>query len=458
MKKCYLLIALMLVCAAAGALAENEHEHDWALNRSSTEHWLICRICGEKTEQEPHYTVCIDENPTECIACGLKKSEGAVIDEWVHYVPDEAIDHDELFHWRYCLLCGEIVEIGLHESTCQFPETCSVCHATTEEGAHVPFTPHDFKFTWNEFAHYNKCAVCGLQENYEEHYRECDDPDETPCRGCGQRPGDVYIQYLHHRGERMGCNAQKHFRTCDVCGSVWDEYSHGADCLAPEACSVCGMKAADGAVYEIFHPWEWKFDSKQHWKECAQCGEIKDLGDHAHFCGDPAPEYCVICWAWAEQDGVEITAIQHDIQPHQYRWDEKEHWNYCTGCDLKTNQAPHQFVDGVCSVCWYRDPDAELLPAGYTLESVIYDHNAVTGKLVHKEYTREAEKLSVRVTFFITGNYYMATAAEVEPDGTFIVEGVGPIEYITVLATGQDTGAPQEGVKALDAAEIILIL
>ncbi len=40
----------------------------------------------------------------------------------------------------------------------------------------------------------------------------------------------------------------------------------------------------------------------------------------------------------------------------------------------------------------------------------------------------------MRVTFFITGNYYMATAADVEKDGSFEVEGVGPIEYITALA------------------------
>ena len=36
------------------------------------------------------------------------------------------------------------------------------------------------------------------------------------------------------------------------------------------------------------------------------------------------------------------------------------------------------------------------------------------------------------------GTYYMATVAEVEPDGSFAVEGVGPIEYITLLASGSE--------------------
>ena len=70
----------------------------------------------------------------------------------------------------------------------------------------------------------------------------------------------------------------------------------------------------------------------------------------------------------------------------------------------------------------------------YSLSGITYDHQNVRGRLVHKDGTGYAGRLKVRVTFFITGNYYMATAADVEKDGSFEVEGVGPIEYITALA------------------------
>ena len=74
----------------------------------------------------------------------------------------------------------------------------------------------------------------------------------------------------------------------------------------------------------------------------------------------------------------------------------------------------------------------------YSLKDVAYNGQEITGTLAHDPTTAAAEQVSVRVTFFVTGNYYMATVAEVEPDGSFAVEGVGPIEYITLLASGSE--------------------
>jgi len=77
----------------------------------------------------------------------------------------------------------------------------------------------------------------------------------------------------------------------------------------------------------------------------------------------------------------------------------------------------------------------------------------VKGKLVHDEDTLVATNINVRVTFFIEGNYYMATIGEVNADGTFAVDGVGPIEYISVVATGSSSVSPED-VKAMGAGEI----
>ena len=94
----------------------------------------------------------------------------------------------------------------------------------------------------------------------------------------------------------------------------------------------------------------------------------------------------------------------------------------------------------------------KIIPPKYALQNVRYDGNAVTGKLLRTEGTYHAENLFVRVTFFVTGNYYMSTVGEIEPDGSFEVEGVGPIEYITVLAVGSDNGTG----KNYDGKEIFL--
>lgn len=90
--------------------------------------------------------------------------------------------------------------------------------------------------------------------------------------------------------------------------------------------------------------------------------------------------------------------------------------------------------------------------AKYTLADVKYDGRNVTGKVVHVDGTAVVEKISVRVTFYIFNNYYMATSQTVRSDGTFSITGVGPIEYITVLARA----VTEDGYSRLDAAAIEL--
>ena len=95
---------------------------------------------------------------------------------------------------------------------------------------------------------------------------------------------------------------------------------------------------------------------------------------------------------------------------------------------------------------------ADTASAQYKLVDVKYDGKNVTGKIVHVDGTPEVEKISVRVTFFIFNNYYMATSMTARADGTFSITGVGPIEYITVLARAVDG----ENYTRLDATAIDL--
>lgn len=89
----------------------------------------------------------------------------------------------------------------------------------------------------------------------------------------------------------------------------------------------------------------------------------------------------------------------------------------------------------------------------YKINTVSYNGKAVTGVLTHTSGTAEANNLKVRVTFFITGNYYMATAGLVESDGSFEVEGVGPIEYISIIAIENNKDG---GRTTYDAAELFI--
>ena len=88
----------------------------------------------------------------------------------------------------------------------------------------------------------------------------------------------------------------------------------------------------------------------------------------------------------------------------------------------------------------------------YKLTDVSYDGKNVTGKVVHVDGTPVAEKVNVRVTFFIFDNYYMATSQTAKEDGSFSITGIGPIEYITVLARA----VVADGYQRLDAFAIDL--
>ena len=80
-----------------------------------------------------------------------------------------------------------------------------------------------------------------------------------------------------------------------------------------------------------------------------------------------------------------------------------------------------------------------------------YDGEKFTGKLVHVEGTGIAKKLRVRATFYIVGNYYMGTSVDVEEDGSFEVDAVGPIEYITVVAYDKDVDGSR-----FDATDLVV--
>jgi len=95
---------------------------------------------------------------------------------------------------------------------------------------------------------------------------------------------------------------------------------------------------------------------------------------------------------------------------------------------------------------------AENVQPKYTIQDLKYDGQFLSGKVVHDDATPAVEKIKIRATFFIVGNYYMATTATVRDDGTFMVEAVGPIEYITAIANS----ITAEGTTWLCGAELFV--
>lgn len=96
--------------------------------------------------------------------------------------------------------------------------------------------------------------------------------------------------------------------------------------------------------------------------------------------------------------------------------------------------------------------DAASETAKYSLSGVSYNGRIVSGNLVLVEGSGTDRVLQVRVTFFIVGNYYMATVGEVDNTGHFEIEGVGPIEFISVVAfeSNGDGQTQNHGSSSID--------
>lgn len=184
-------------------------------------------------------------------------------------------------------------------------------------------------------------------------------------------------------------------------------------------CAVCGIELDPVEIPAAGHDW------KQEVIVAATCAE-KGV----------ALKTCSVC---GKVEKVELAKKEHT-------WDEG-----------KVTTEPTTEKAGVktytCKVCKAtKTEEIKKLdkPAEYKLENVKFEGTVLSGKIVHTEGTLEADKLSVRVTFFIAGNTYMTTSAVIYEDGTFEAEGAGNIEHVTLAAYATDKVVNPDGLKDVD--------
>lgn len=133
---------------------------------------------------------------------------------------------------------------------------------------------------------------------------------------------------------------------------------------------------------------------------------------------------------------------------------------HCTRCDYKVEQEVvealgHDFGEytvtkeatpfeagekvAVCSRCGEEDKvEFEFVPEkdpAYTVEA-IHDGEYVTGAVEHDPWTKEADKLFVRVTLFLADGTTSISVSVVNEDGTFEVGATGNIVHIEIALTG----------------------
>ena len=273
-------------------------------------------------------------------------------------------------------------------ATCTSPavyyKSCSVCGATStetfeygEKAAHSYVQQHDAEQHWDE------CSVCHARANEAAHSggtATC--TAKAVCTTCGAEYGELAAHNYQELAE------EKYLKSPATCTSPAIYY---------KSCSVCGTASTDTFEYgeKAAHSYVQQHDEDQHWKECSVCHDKIEVENHsggtatctakavcstcgtaygelaAHnyqetvdaqylksvaTCTSPAIYYksCSVCGA-ASTDTFEYgeTAAHSYVQQH----DAEKHWEECSVCHAKTNEAAHSggeatcTAKAVCSVC-----------------------------------------------------------------------------------------------------------
>jgi len=319
---------------------------------------------------------------------------------------------------------------------------CAKCDATNTKWESIP---HD----WTEWTIVdNKADYSTTTSRWERHCVNCEKleirvGDKKPCN-------DKEHKWEVKDPTKLVCktlNANTEF-VCSVCGATKKEdypiADHDWEVIATIKAATC--KEVGSEVVK-----------------CKVCGEVEQrevaLAKHtltkveavAATCkkaGNKEYYKCSVCEKlFSDAEGkteVKLADVTIAIDPEAHEWDEGKITTEPTTdkAGVKTytckHDAKHTKTEEV----------AKLTPAAkYTLTALAYNGQSVTGKVVHEEGTKVVEGLTVRVTFFLDGNYYMATIGDVEADGTFSVDGVGPIEYISVVINGSSSVNPTDVVS-----------
>lgn len=362
----------------------------------------------------------IDEQEPDCVNDGYKTYRCKVCyDQYTEVI--DALGH------------VETVFVEAVEPTCTEPGStadirCSECGLKLVKPVEIPALGHD----WDELADIEPtCGDDGLS-------------GAKTCKRCGEEiEGTVIPATGAHKYEFQ----PKVEPTCT-------EEGHEAGMV----CSVCGQAAATGdTIPALGHTPETipavaptcTATGLTEGVKCSVCDEILTAPETVPAAGHDWEEQVVEA-ATCQKEGkvlrtCKVCGALETVATEKtaHTWGE---WEITTEA---TKEADGEKTR-TCSVCGETETETYAWePADapkYTLVDVTYDGTTVRGRLVHDDNTKVADLLNIRVTFFTAGNYYMATAAVIYEDGTFEAEGVGVIEHISLVATGDARIVNPEGL------------
>ena len=323
----------------------------------NTAYWK-CSACEKWFSDENGTTEITDKDSVVTKATGHQYQE--LTDE--KYLKSAATCTSPAIYYKSCSVCGatstETFEYGekaahsyvqQHDAEQHWDE-CSVCHARANEAAHSGGTATCTAKAVCSVCHaeYGELAAHNYQELAEEKYLKSPATCTSPavyyksCSVCGTASEETftYGTTIDHSYE-LKHDAEKHWQECSVCHTKTNEAVHSggtATCIAKAVCSVCHTEYGELAAHN--------------YQELAEEKYLKSPAT----CTSPAVYYksCSVCGTASEETFTYGTTIDHS---YELKHDAEKHWQECSVCHTKTNEAVHSggtatcIAKAVCSVC-----------------------------------------------------------------------------------------------------------
>ena len=360
-------------CSVCGAASTDTFEygetaaHSYVQQHDAEQHWEECSVCHTKINEAVHSggtATCTAK--AVCTTCGAEYGELAAhnYQELAEekYLKSPATCTSPAVYYKSCSVCGaastdtfEYGETTAHSYVQQHDaekhwEECSVCHTKTNEEAHsggtATCTAKAVCTTCG--AEYGELAAHNYQELAEEKYLKSPATCTSPaiyyksCSVCGTASGETftYGTTIDHSYE-IKHDAEKHWQECSVCHTKTNEEAHSggtATCTAKAVCTTCGAEYGELAAHN--------------YQELAEEKYLKSPAT----CTSPAIYYksCSVCGTASEETFTYGTTIDHS---YELKHDAEKHWQECSVCHTKTNEAVHSggtatcIAKAVCSVC-----------------------------------------------------------------------------------------------------------
>lgn len=330
--------------------ADGHKEGDWSYN--GTHHYKKCTTCreiipGTEAAHSGGTASCIEK--AQCSTCGASYGE---LDSEHRWGPGWDYK-DASGHAWICADCKTHSEIYAHKpgpaATETSPQTCTDCGYVIQPALHV-HTPGDLRYNSGE--HYRYCTVCGeMMENENHKGGKATCVEKGKCTVCG-------YAYLPENEDHTpdtkwtACAGLYHAKLCKLCGAhcTPEEHKPGAAATetSPQTCTVCGYIITPAKNHthklskvEMVPATCLKEGMKEHYA-CSGCSDKFTDAEGKNKI--------------PESETLKLPALEHEYSG-QWEHSDTEHWMICGNCKepLEQTRMKHDLQNGKCQLCGYTE-------------------------------------------------------------------------------------------------------